>query len=217
MFVRAKKKTENRWQVQIVETNLVSGKPRQKIVRNIGTAHNKREVDDFKAVGESIIIEMKNAQQPVLSFADPSEFHAPAKRKTGESVNIKSLREIKRLNQGYEAVMKPLFDDMALDLGDEEANETIGSLVLARAFKPSSKLQAKKTLEKHFDRDIPLHKIYRAIDRLADNEMSVKQAITKKTFDLFSDRVDIMFFDVTTLAFESQVSGDLKDFGYSKD
>ena len=56
---------------------------------------------------------------------------------------------------------------------------------MARAFKPSSKLQAKKILEKYFDREIPLHKIYKAIDHLAENEVSIKQAVAGKTFDLF--------------------------------
>ena len=70
MFVRAKKKAECRWQVQVVETTKVNGQPRQRIVRNVGTAYSEKEVTDFKAIGESIIVEMQNEKNPVLPFAD---------------------------------------------------------------------------------------------------------------------------------------------------
>ena len=217
MFVRAKKKFEDRWQVQIVETKTVGGKPRQKIVRNVGTAHNERELQDFKAVGESIIVEINNAQTPVLGFADPDEFHASKKRVKGESINIKSLNEEKRINQGFQQVMKPLFDDMALEFDNPETSEIVSSLVMARAFKPSSKLKSQETLAKYFDLEIPLHKIYRSMDSLADKEASIKKSIADKTFDLLNHQVDIMFFDVTTLSFESQKSDEIRNFGYSKD
>jgi len=216
MFVRAKKKSENRWQVQIVESVKVDAKTRQRIIRNVGTAYNEKELIDFKVLGESIIIELKNKKNPVLNFADPADFHSPAKR-SAEPVDLKSLREEKRLNQGFEKVMKPLFEELDVDLGNSDTNNIAASMVMARAFQPSSKLKTKKILEKHFDLDIPLHKIYRTIDILAEKQLNIKKAIAKKTFDLFDQNVDVMFFDVTTLYFESQSADELKEFGYSKD
>lgn len=216
MFVRAKKKAEDRWQVQIVETQVINGKPRQKIVRNVGTAYSDKELMDFKAIGESIVIEIKNAKQPVLDFADPADLHAPKKRTRGPAVNLKSLKEEKRINQGFDLVMKPLFEDMDLEFGNK-GEEVISSLVMARAFEPSSKLKAHQNLKKYFDKDIPLNQIYRSMETLADKESAIKKSIANKTFDLLSNKVDIMFFDVTTLSFESQIADEIRDFGYSKD
>lgn len=218
MFVRAKKKAENRWQVQVVESQKVAGKTRQKIVRNVGTAHNEIELADFKAIGENIIVDIKNKLNPVLGFVDPKDVYAPKKRKnTLELVNLKSLKEEKRVNVGFEKVMKPLFDDYGVKFDDEKTTEVIQALTMARAFKPSSKLESKRILGKYFDIDIPLHDIYRSIDKLADNEDYVKKLVAKKTFDLFRQEVDIMFFDVTTLSFETQKQDELRDFGFSKD
>ena len=39
----------------------------------------------------------------------------------------------------------------------------------------------------------------------------------KNTLQLFGNKIDVIFFDVTTIYFESFTSDDLKDLGYSKD
>jgi|GEM_PF-6721657 len=58
MFVRAKKKTEDRWQIQIVETVKVDGKSRQQIVQNIGTARSSEELEILKSMGERAVIDL---------------------------------------------------------------------------------------------------------------------------------------------------------------
>lgn len=217
MFVRKKKKAESRWQIQIVESKKVDGKTKQIIVSNIGTARSEDELVEMMAIGEKSLIEIKNRRNPVLPFAKPEEFHQPKKRSETPSLNLNLMKEVKRVNKGFDMVMKPLFDEMGFDCGDEETNGIVGSLAVARAFEPTSKLKAQKILSSKFDQEIDLHKIYRSLDSLADNEESIKQKIGQKSLDLLNNKVDVMFFDVTTLAFESQKSDDLRAFGFSKD
>lgn len=223
MFVRAKKKSEDRWQIQIVESVRTDGKIQQKIVRNVATAKNQQEVEDFTAVANRMIIQIESERQPLLAFADPADFYAPKTRKKTKgtpadlTINLNSLVEEKRINQGFDAVMRPLFSEFNISVNKPSLNPVIESMVVARAFQPSSKLKTQKILSEHFDLDIPLHYFYESLDYLSDNEMNIKKSIAKKTLDIFNNKVDILFFDVTTLYFESFEADDLRNFGFSKD
>lgn len=226
MFVRVKKKDDKRWQISIVESIREGKAVRQKIVRNVGTAYNEREIDEFKRIGEVAIIHMKAAAKPVLSFADPADFHAPKKRKKTikeELVDINDLREEKRINEGYSDIFSDLYKEVGLDesikctKNDREWNDVIESTVIARIADPKSKLATLRQLEDNFDIKIPFQKIYRAMDRLVKCESTVKSIIRKHTMGIFNEKVDVLFFDVTTLYFESITSDEIKNFGFSKD
>ena len=214
MFVRIKKKSESRWQVQVVSTDRSSGKPRQKIVKNIGSANSSEEKQVLIDLGQQAIMDIENAKNPVLPFANPEDFHAPRSRKPAANISLRGTEEKARINQGFEMVMKPLFNDMDIDVGKDEVNETIGFLAMSTAYCPSSKLKAQQIISEQFQQDIGLHKLYRCLDELADNEESIKKSIGQKTISLFENKEDVMFFDETTRSFESKNSDDLRDFGF---
>jgi len=226
MFVRVKKKDEKRWQITIVESVRCGKSVKQKTVRNVGTAYNEKEVEEFKRIGETAIIHIKNAAKPVLAFADPADFHSPKKRKTPlkkELVDIHDLREEKRINEGFTDIFSDLYKEVGLDKcindskNDSQWNDIIESCVIARIADPRSKRATLKQLEDDFDITIPYQKIYRAMDQLVDRELMVKSIIRDHTLGIFKEKVDALFFDVTTLYFESFNSDELKTFGFSKD
>jgi transposase len=72
-------------------------------------------------------------------------------------------------------------------------------------------------LEEDYGIKIPLEKIYRMMDHVADRESDIKQRIAQTTLSLFQEQVDVLFFDVTTLYFESIDTDKLRAFGFSKD
>jgi transposase len=62
------------------------------------------------------------------------------------------------------------------------------------------------------------NQIYRLMDDLLEQEEHVKRIIFETTKKLTPKQsIDLLFFDVTTLYFESQKSDDLRNFGYGKD
>ena len=63
--------------------------------------------------------------------------------------------------------------------------------------------------------DIKLEQLYRGLDLLHDNKKKIKHQIFNKQAS--KNTIDVAFFDVTTLYFESQKDDDIRDFGYSKD
>lgn len=67
-----------------------------------------------------------------------------------------------------------------------------------------------------------LQHLYRALDKLADNSEQIQKQIFQTGRDLFNQRLDVVFYDVTTLYFESDdefESGkrQLRKKGFSKD
>jgi transposase len=64
---------------------------------------------------------------------------------------------------------------------------------------------------------IELQHLYRALDTLADNKEALEKALFLENFVKAGQQLDVVFYDVTTFAFESVVADALRDFGYSKD
>ena len=226
MFVRAKKKDENKWQVMIVESIRDGGSVSQKTVRNIGLAHSVEELKKFEAIGEAAIIAIKNARQPVLPFADPNEVYKPARRRlpVSDKALVKNVLEDSRVVEGPEDIFGEVFDEIGLNgVFDEDCavpkewGKTLKDVVLARIADPLSKLATSKYIANNFGREIPVHKIYRMLDRLADADERVRMAVASHTTKVIGGKVDVLFFDVTTLYFESIEQDELRKFGFSKD
>ena len=67
MFVRVKKKSENKYAIQIVESvRDGDGKVKQKIIRHVGMAFNDDEVLAPEELARSIKIQIEESHQPSL-------------------------------------------------------------------------------------------------------------------------------------------------------
>ncbi len=211
--------------IQIVESYRRADQVSQKIVRHVGQAATDREVDELTRLAQSIIDEMETDKQPCLPFLDPIKLLKENRRKkeSSDSVKIKNLREEQRIIDGIGDVFGKLYKDLKLDklIGgthkDEQWNSILESCVLSRIANPVSKRRSASLLEEDYGIKIPLEKIYRMMDHVADREPDIKQRIAQTTLSLFQEQVDVLFFDVTTLYFESIDTDELRAFGFSKD
>ena len=100
---------------------------------------------------------------------------------------------------------------------DKEWNDLLKTCVLSRIADPQSKRGTVDTLEQDYNQQIALEKMYRMMDRLHPNIDKVKDLVAQNTLSLFKQEVDVLFFDVTTLYFESFIPDDLRNYGFSKD
>ena len=66
---------------------------------------------------------------------------------------------------------------------------------------------------------VSLQHLYRSLDKLADNNKLIQRQIFQTGRDLFNQQLDVVFYDVTTLYFDSEVQteGALRQKGFSKD
>jgi transposase len=225
MFVRVKERPNGKKSIQIVEAHRRADKISQHIVRHVGQAVTEREVEELKKLAQSIIAEFENNKQPVLPLFAPEDFYTGKKRKkaTQDLVHMSDLREEQRIIDGIGEVFGKLYSDLGFDGAitgtrrDAKWNSILKTCVMARIANPSSKRRTAALLEEDYGIKVALNDIYTMMDHASDHEDEIKKRISRSTLSLFNDKVDVLFFDVTTLYFESIEVNELKNFGFSKD
>ncbi|MDI1473067.1 hypothetical protein QI155_11035, partial [Thermodesulfovibrio sp. 1176] len=64
---------------------------------------------------------------------------------------------------------------------------------------------------------IGINHLYRALDVLAESKEELEEYLFNRRYNLFNNQVDVVFYDVTTIYFESQNEDILRKYGFSKD
>lgn len=95
----------------------------------------------------------------------------------------------------------------------------IKDLVIARIYSPASKRETQEILSELFDKNYSLKTVYRHLKK--GLEKGIKDCFQKALINFarnnLGDTLKLVFYDVTTLYFESQLKTELKDFGFSKE
>ena len=90
--------------------------------------------------------------------------------------------------------------------------------MVARLCQPMSKMATVEYLKSHFDEDVDLNKIYRYLDKLYNTQKDIVQRVSvEHPFRVLGGRVKMLFYDVTSLYFESFHEDVLRTPGFSKD
>ena len=232
MFVRVKSTPNSpRQTVQIVASERIGDKVKQRIVRYVGVAMNDEELVKMKELAEFIKANLEEEAAPALFRPDELARMAIDGRKTADlspdqplTVDMKLLREESRVVVGIHEIYGKMFDELGFDrvVGDParrvQAAKTIKHLVMARIANPSSKRKSVINLEQDFGVKLDLNAVYRTLDYV--DEQSI-ELIQKKAWDaakgLFAQKIDVIFYDCTTLYFESFVEDELREKGLSKE
>jgi transposase len=81
-----------------------------------------------------------------------------------------------------------------------------------------SKLATVEYLKSHFDEDVQLHRIYRYLDKLYNTQQEkIQQISVDHTRKILGGKTGLLFYDVTTLYFETDYGDELRETGFSKD
>ena len=142
--------------------------------------------------------------------------------------DINDAKENDRIYWGANAIIKKLWsmlkmDDLLCKLTKDrkiEFNfyEAIFLMLVDRFTNPCSKYKTFQTQDKYNKADkVALHHFYRALDLLSEYKDQIEIELFKQSKRTLDSTVDIVFYDVTTLYFESISPDVLKEFGYSKD
>jgi transposase len=124
--------------------------------------------------------------------------------------NIESI-----LLNGTQLILNQVFKLIGFDAIDDDI---LKQLVIARLCQPSSKSGTVDYLKSYFDEDVELHKIYRYLDRLYNTQQErIQQISVEHTRRILSGNIGLLFYDVTTLYFETDDSDDFRERGFSKD
>ena len=202
MFIRRKHNRSGTISVVVVDKS----NGRFKEVHRVGIAHSEEEAVQMEAEGRHWIATF--AGQQLLDF----EGKAEAELRTAEDVlsGIKSARLT-----AAQTIISKVYDSIGFN---EIADEELRHLVVGRICQPMSKKATVDYLRRHFKDDVSLQKIYRYMDKLYNTQKERVQEISvRHTKTLFGGNIGILFYDVTTLYFETTEKDELRNNGFSKD
>ena len=201
MFVRKRKNRSGSITVVVVDKS--SGKFRE--LANFGSSSDPEEIQLLEDKARDYILHYEGQQ--VFDFDGTSR----SMEATEEFIDgIESV-----LLNGPQLILNKIYNEIGFDAIDDDV---LRNLVIARICQPSSKLATASYLKSHFDEDLNHWKIYRYMDKLYNTQQEVVQQISvNHTMKVLGGRIGLMFYDVTSLYFETPVRDDLRNPGFSKD
>lgn len=231
MFIRVKTSPNSpNKSVQIVESVRKGNRVSQRIVRHVGTALDDQELAKLKELAAFYKSRMEADIQPSLFSPEVMTARLLEVRSKGEqaqaeaNARLKDLREEQRvvlgIHEAYGAVYKQLGFDRLLGAAHKSASGSTAlyNIVMARIAHPASKRASVSMLEKNFGIQLNLNKVYRMMDKMDDKLIDqIQQHAYASASGLLKEKLTVIFYDCTTLYFESIVTDELKQTGYSKD
>ena len=228
MFIRVKKsKNSPKRSVQIVASyRNEKNQPRQRIVRHMGTAFTEEDVTRLKDLAEFERAKLEAEITPALFKPEQlAEAAIEARKKIDDepiNVNLKDIKEQARITTGIHEVFGSIYDELGFnnlfDKRKEAARRNLRHITMARLANPVSKRNSVQDLSKDFGISLSLDSVYRMMDGITDDIINKAQKHAHKAAKgLLGDEISLLFYDCTTLYFESFTEDELKKNGYSKD
>ena len=202
MFVRKKKNRSGT--ISVVVVSKARGKFRE--IKNFGTAKSEAESAALYA----------EAQKWMNSHDGQQEIDFDNKRGLEVEETERVVNNIDNvLINGTQLLLNKVYDSIGFN---RIPDEILRHLVIARVSQPMSKLATVDYLKSYYDEDVDLNHIYRYMDKLYNTQMELAQSISvEHTREIFGGKIGLMFYDVTTLYFETAKTDVLREPGFSKD
>ena len=228
MFIRVKTSPNSKGKsVQIVQSLRKGERVTQKIIRHVGMAYDEDELNKLKLLAQSIRNKLETGAQQFLFKPEEIVTLGETKKQYQDSdylVNVKNLVEEQRLISGIHDVYGKLFRNLGYEKvisrpgRNKMAVRIFSDIVLARIANPASKMASVDMLEEDFGLTIDLDKVYRMMDKLDAAALERLKKITyQNSLNLLGSKIEVIFYDATTIYFESFSEDELKRNGFSKD
>ena len=208
MFIRKKRHRSGNIGVIVVEK--IGGKMKE--LATIGVAYSEDEVENLVNEAKEWIFKEESRRHPLLDLFGEEREACDREREEVRRVlsNVSNI-----LLNGCDLILDRTFDRIGFNRIDDDV---FRKLVKARLAYPTSKAATVEYLKNHFDEDVDLSKIYRYLDKLSDHQHEIVQDISvRHTAKLLGGNIGVLFYDVTTLYFESDYEDELRKTGFSKE
>ncbi len=203
MFVRKKRNPSGIISIQIIDKS----KGLYRVVKTIGSSSDASTI-------ESLYHQGKKWLSNYLGEQDIFEAHDKSIEEKQITEHLLSNIENILLN-GEQLILDRVFRLIGFDSIEDDI---FRQLVIARLSQPSSKASTVEYLKSHFDEDAQLHRIYRYLDKLYNTQQEkIQQISVAHTQRILGGAIGLLFYDVTTLYFESDYGDELRETGFSKD
>ena len=202
MFVRKNRNRSGSVSIQIISKN----KGKYRVVKTIGTA---KGLDDIERLVKKARNEIRNLDPQEKLFSTEGS----------EEIILDNFLDSLSNNQihtiGPELIFGTLFDRLGFNVIKEEL---FRHLVITRLAYPVSKLKTVDYLYRYRGIHLTEDSIYRFLDTLNSDYKDITEKITYEyTKNVLNGSISVVFYDVTTLYFETEDEDDLRKIGFSKD
>jgi len=209
MFIRKKTAGPHTY-LCIIETYRDKGKVKHRTISNLGRYDRLLESGRLDALVKNMAKYTENIA--VLSaFREDPSLKCWAKE-WGPALVFRRLWEEKGLPEiisGLQGKKKVEFD----------LEKVLFSTVLHRLCEPGSDLQASQWIERVYDSSRPrisYHHFIRSMGYASEMKEEIEEALFFRNRDLFT-KLDVVFFDTTSISFEGEGPEELAEYGHSKD
>lgn len=200
MFVRRKRNASGTYSVQVV----MKDRGRYVVVRSFGASADETKLRELERQAHEYI--MRFGGQQVLDFSVQPRV-VELERLTGSILAI--------VQNGPHLLLDRVYDNVGFNQFD---SDMLRNLVVSRICQPRSKLATVDYLRRACGVDVEVHTIYRFMDKLDESfRQRVQQISVEHTRRLLGGKIGIVFYDVTTLYFETAREDALRSPGFSKD
>lgn len=177
-----------------------------------------KEIKSFGCSSSEEDIELlcEKARKWIRSYGGQHEFgfNDNLTQELEETIRVVNNMDAVLIN-GTQLLLNQVYDSIGFN---QISDEILRHLVIARVSQPRSKLATVEYLKSYYDEDVDLNHIYRYMDKLYNTQMEIAQQISvEHTKRIFGGKIGLMFYDVTTLYFESSRTDILREPGFSKD
>jgi len=201
MFIRKKKNKSGTRSIQIISKN----KGKYKVIKTIGCAKTRREEELMVLLANTEMDRIAGSQSLFVEHDDLVVDNFV------DSIANDQLQII-----GSELILGKIYDKIGYP--KDGCPDYFKNLVLCRLVYPGSKLKTVDYFKWHLNINISVYTIYRFLDEL---NSKLKPDIEKISFEytkgLLKGKVGVVFYDMTTLYFESSEEDDYRIPGFNKD
>ena len=197
MFVRKKKNKSGSTSIQIIQKQ----KGKYKVIKTLGSSSSDRDID----------IMYRHAQEAIPKLFNQLTLF----QKKVTPIDLSELNNDSICIIGPELIFGKIFNHIGFN---RIKDVLFKDLVVSRITHPGSKLQLSEYLQENNNKDISVDAIYYFLDKLNSKYKSLIEEISfAYTRKLLDGKIGIVFYDMTTIYFESSQPDELRIPGFSKD
>jgi len=200
MFIRKKKNKSGSQSVQIIS----KARGKYKVISTIGSGRTEQELQRLVFLAQQELNRLKAQTELFVSEKDISVDTIFA------ALSNSSIRTV-----GPELIFGRIYDHIGFNQIQEDL---FRHLVISRLAFPLSKLRTVDYLYRYQGVKISISSVYRFLDKLNERlKDQVEQISFKHTKKTLGGKVNVVFYDMTTIYFEASTEDELRKTGFSKD
>lgn len=175
---------------------------RRVIFKHIGSGNTNEDIASLKLIAQGLI----DNQVPVLPFLNEARFN-----------NLLYLDQTEFLGV-YHTFFYETIQRLIAQIGFSKIkNQLLFDLVAMRIFEPASKLRSVELINTYFGIKHRRQSYYQSAPKWLNLKTTIESIVVDFARQNYAFNFDLLFYDVTTLYFETFEDDELRKLGFSKD